>query len=94
MVLYLQNLNAWNHMLFKVSASGLFLSFFFFFKFPQISATIFLQNISLSKKRVFELRNEKVFWSVWDLSFLTLLVGCREQIEDLKNAGLSERDSN
>lgn len=68
--------------------------FFFFFKFPQISATIFLQNISLSKKRVFELRNEKVFWSVWDLSFLTLLVGCREQIEDLKNAGLSERDSN
>ena len=93
MVLYLQILNEWSHILFKVSASGLFL-IFFFFKFPQISATIFLQNISLSKKRVFELRNEKVFWSVWDLSFLTLLVGCREQIKDLKNAGLSERDSN
>ena len=92
MVLYLQILNAWNHILFKVSASGLVL--IFFFKFPQISATIFLQNISLSKKRVFELRNEKVFWSVWDLSFLTLLVGCREQIKDLKNAGLSERHSN
>lgn len=73
MVLYLQILNAWNHIIFKVSASGLFL--IFFFKFPQISATIFLQNISLSKKRVFELRNEKMFWSVWASQFFNATRG-------------------
>lgn len=78
---------------FQSLSLGFILNFFFLIS-SNFSHDIFTKYILIKKKKSIWNAEWKGVLKCVRSQFLTLLVGCREQIKDLKNAGLSERDSN